>query len=94
MGYVKDIRAGVQAELRKGTDPFAISSVLKLDKYKDWPGMPISSHSMFFILLLKRQSWDLTQHRYQGRTLSGQIVAVGEAVSGISRLDTEDLTFN
>ena len=38
LGYVKDIRAGVQAELRKGTDPFAISSVLKLDKYKDSAG--------------------------------------------------------
>ena len=36
--YVKDIRAGVRAELEKGTNPFAISSVLKLDKYKDWAG--------------------------------------------------------
>jgi glyoxylase-like metal-dependent hydrolase (beta-lactamase superfamily II) len=38
LGYVKDIRAGVKAELRKGTNPFAIPGVLKLDKYKDWAG--------------------------------------------------------
>merc|ERR1711892_1308981 len=38
LGYVKDIRAGVQALLDKGTNPFAIPSVLKLDKYKDWAG--------------------------------------------------------
>ena len=36
--YVKDIRAGVRPELKKGTNPFAISSILKLDKYKDWAG--------------------------------------------------------
>merc|ERR1719357_280237 len=36
--YVKDIRAGVKAELRKGTNPFAIPGILKLDKYKDWAG--------------------------------------------------------
>jgi len=38
LGYVKDIRAGVKAELRKGTNPFAIPGILKLDKYKDWAG--------------------------------------------------------
>merc|ERR1712147_293953 len=38
LGYVKDIRAGVQAELDKGTNPFAIPGILKLDKYKDWAG--------------------------------------------------------
>jgi hypothetical protein len=38
LGYVKDIRAGVKVELAKGTNPFAIPGVLKLDKYKDWAG--------------------------------------------------------
>jgi hypothetical protein len=38
LGYVKDIRAGVDAELAKGTNPFAIPKILKLDKYKDWAG--------------------------------------------------------
>jgi len=36
--YVKDIRAAVRVELKKGTNPFAIPSILKLEKYKDWAG--------------------------------------------------------
>jgi len=38
LGYIKDIRAGVRDELRKGTSPFAIPGTLRLDKYKDWAG--------------------------------------------------------
>ena len=38
LGYIKDVRAAVRAELGKGTNPFAIPSVIKLDKYKDWNG--------------------------------------------------------
>jgi len=36
LGFVRDLRGGVQAELIKGTNPFAIR--LELDKYKDWAG--------------------------------------------------------
>ena len=38
LGYVKDIRAAVNAELKKGTNPFALPGIIKLDKYKDWAG--------------------------------------------------------
>ena len=38
LGYVKDLRAGVKAELAKGSNPFALGGILKLDKYKDWAG--------------------------------------------------------
>ena len=38
LGYVRDVRDGVQAELKKGTNPFVIPSILKLDKYADWTG--------------------------------------------------------
>merc|ERR1719357_266839 len=38
LGYVKDIRAAVKAELRKGGNPFEIPAKIKLDKYKDWAG--------------------------------------------------------
>lgn len=34
--FVKDLRAGFYAELKKGTNPFMIPKVLKLPKYKDW----------------------------------------------------------
>ena len=34
--YVRDLRAGFYAELKKGTNPFMIPKVLKLPKYKDW----------------------------------------------------------
>ncbi len=34
--YVRDLRAGFYAELKKGTNPFLIPKVLKLPKYKDW----------------------------------------------------------
>lgn len=34
--YVRDLRSGFYAELKKGTNPFLIPKVLKLPKYKDW----------------------------------------------------------
>ena len=34
--YIKDLRTGFYAELKKGTNPFLIPKVLKLPKYKDW----------------------------------------------------------
>jgi len=36
--YIKDIRDGIHAEFKKGTNPFLIPSTLKLPKYKDWVG--------------------------------------------------------
>lgn len=36
--FIKDLRAGFFAELKKGTNPFAIPKVLKLPKYKHWVG--------------------------------------------------------
>ena len=34
--YVEDLRAGFYAKLQKETNPFFISKILKLPKYKDW----------------------------------------------------------
>ena len=34
--YLKDIRDGIHAELKKGTNPFKIPETLKLPKYKNW----------------------------------------------------------
>jgi len=34
--YIRDLRAGFYAELKKGTNPFLIPKILKLPKYKDW----------------------------------------------------------
>ena len=34
--FLEDIREGIDAELKKGTNPFAIPATLKLPKYKDW----------------------------------------------------------
>jgi|ERR1712106_44168 len=34
--YLQDIRAGIAAEIKKGTNPNAIASTLKLPKYEKW----------------------------------------------------------
>ncbi|WP_299104304.1 MBL fold metallo-hydrolase [uncultured Tenacibaculum sp.] len=34
--FIKDIRAGIYNELKKGTPPFEIPNILKLPKYKHW----------------------------------------------------------
>ncbi len=36
--FIKDLRAGFFAELKKGTNPFMIPKTLKLPKYKHWVG--------------------------------------------------------
>lgn len=33
---IQDIRAGIYAEIQKGTNPYMVPSLLKLPKYKDW----------------------------------------------------------
>merc|ERR1712215_57073 len=38
LGFVKDVRAAVRAEIDKGANPFELPSTLQLDKYKDWAG--------------------------------------------------------
>ena len=38
LAYIRDLRAGFFAELKKGTNPMLIPKVLKLPKYKDWVG--------------------------------------------------------
>lgn len=34
--YIQDLRAGLRAELKKGTNPYLIPKILKLPKYKHW----------------------------------------------------------
>lgn len=34
--FIRDIRAGLYAEMKKGTDPMTLPSTMKLPKYKDW----------------------------------------------------------
>lgn len=36
MEFIQDIRGGIYAEFKKGTNPMMIPSTLKLPKYKDW----------------------------------------------------------
>ncbi len=36
--FIQDLQGAVFAEFGKGTDPFAIPSAVKLDKYADWVG--------------------------------------------------------
>ena len=36
MQFIKDIRDGIHAEFKKGTNPYLIPSTVKLPKYKDW----------------------------------------------------------
>ena len=33
---IRDIRAGLYAEMKKGTNPMTLPSTMKLPKYKDW----------------------------------------------------------
>jgi len=35
--YVEDLKAAINAEFKKGTNPFAIPNTVKLPKYKNWP---------------------------------------------------------
>ena len=36
--FITDLQGAIFAEFQKGTNPFAIASTVKLDKYKDWAG--------------------------------------------------------
>ena len=36
--YIRDLRAAVYAEFKKGTDPFMVPGIVRLPKYKDWSG--------------------------------------------------------